>query len=89
MKPTKPFKIFILFIVGINFTAMAQPTSWTSKGVGGGGAIVSASISPFNQNEFYLTCDMSNLFRSTELGLKNGIYFLKSESRIQNFIVEL
>ncbi|MDZ4664290.1 MAG: T9SS type A sorting domain-containing protein [Bacteroidota bacterium] len=48
--------------------AQSFPLSWTSKGVGGGGAIVNAAISPFNNNEFFLTCDMSNLFHTTDFG---------------------
>lgn len=46
----------------------SQPTSWTSRGPGGGGAIVAASISPFNSNEFFITCDMSNLFHTNDFG---------------------
>ncbi|MES2590045.1 MAG: hypothetical protein V4622_13785 [Bacteroidota bacterium] len=68
MKSNQLTQIFTLIFLCINFLIFSQPTSWTSKGVGGGGAIVSASISPFNQNELYLTCDMSNLFRSSDFG---------------------
>jgi hypothetical protein len=63
----------IIFLLALNFfialSAFSQPTSWTSKGPGGGGAIVNACISPFNGNELFLTCDMSDLFHSTDFGL--------------------
>jgi len=56
---------------GCNLSTIATsafPSAWTSRGVGGGGAIVAASISPFNSNEFFMTCDMSNLFHTTDFG---------------------
>ncbi len=60
-------KLLVLF-TSFNSFSQSYPSSWASKGVGGGGAIVAASISPFNANEFYLTCDMSNLFNTTNFG---------------------
>jgi len=54
-----------ILISGIVFS---QPTTWASRGPGGGGAIVGAGISPFNGNEFYLTCDMSDMFHTTDFG---------------------
>lgn len=47
----------------------AQPASWTSKGIGGGGALFSPSINPANNNEYYISCDMSELFHTTDFGL--------------------
>ncbi len=49
-------------------SSSTPPTTWDSRGPGGGGAIVAASISPFNSNEFYLSCDMSDLFHTTDFG---------------------
>ncbi|MBC7863622.1 MAG: hypothetical protein IAF38_11640, partial [Bacteroidia bacterium] len=40
----------------------SQPTSWSPKGIGGGGALFSPSINPGNNNEFFISCDMSELF---------------------------
>ncbi|CAN5451620.1 hypothetical protein BH10BAC5_BH10BAC5_15660 [soil metagenome] len=60
--------IIIFLFVAINIYSQSYPTAWTSRGAGGGGAIVEASISPFNSNEFYLTCDMSDLFHTTDFG---------------------
>jgi photosystem II stability/assembly factor-like uncharacterized protein len=45
---------------------VAQPSVWTSRGPGGGGAFYQASISPHNAAEMFITSDMSNVFRSTD-----------------------
>jgi hypothetical protein len=54
----------LLFITGFS-----QPTSWNSRGVGGGGALFSPSINPGNSSEYYIACDMSELFHTTDFGL--------------------
>ena len=60
--------IFCLTFAGI-FAAFAQvPTQWQSRGIGGGGALFAASFNPANDNEFYVGCDMSELFHSTDFG---------------------
>ncbi len=46
----------------------APPAEWLSRGPGGGGALFAPSFSPHNPNEIYISCDMSELFRSTNLG---------------------
>ncbi|MEO8376380.1 MAG: hypothetical protein ABI579_01815 [Candidatus Sumerlaeota bacterium] len=51
-------------------SALAAPTiSWQSAGVGGGGAMFSPSFSPHNGNTLFVSCDMSEVFRSTNLGV--------------------
>ncbi len=63
-------KCSVLFFLSL-FAASslcAQPTSWTSRGVGGGGALFLPSINPNNNDEVYLACDMSQVFRSTNFG---------------------
>ncbi len=55
---------FSLLILGIQ----GQPLSWASRGVGGGGALFSPSINPANPNEYYVACDLSALFHSTDFG---------------------
>ena len=45
------------------------PTVWSPRGVGGGGSLYSPSINPADTNEFYVTCDMSELFHTTDFGL--------------------
>jgi len=63
-------RVYLLFI-SITFISMgiiAQPTSWNSKGIGGGGALFSPSINQANTNEYYIACDMSELFHTTNFG---------------------
>ncbi len=60
--------VLLMFSIFLTLSTYTQPTSWTSRGPGGGGAIVNASISPFNGNEFFLTCDMSDLFHTSDFG---------------------
>jgi len=62
------FKIMLFSVIATSSFSQTFPSSWTSRGVGGGGAIVAASISPFNSNEFFMTCDMSNLFHTADFG---------------------
>ena len=45
------------------------PTLWEPRGPGGGGALFAPSFSPHNPNEIYIACDMSEVFRSTNLGV--------------------
>ena len=64
-------KRYILSLVILHLTlysAVAQPASWFPKGVGGGGALFSPSINPANDNEYYIACDMSELFHTTDFG---------------------
>ncbi len=49
--------------------AFSQPTQWSSRGVGGGGALFAPSINPARPDEFYVSCDMSELFHTTDFGL--------------------
>src|SRR3954464_3739035 len=56
----------ILFLYGS--TLMAQPANFSSKGVGGGGALFALSINPANNNEYYVSCDMGEVFHTTDFG---------------------
>ncbi len=47
----------------------AQPASFTSKGIGGGGALFALSINPANNSEYFVACDMGELFHTTDFGL--------------------
>ena len=49
-------------------TRASQPSQWTPKGIGGGGALFAPSFNPFNPGELYLACDMSEVFHSTNYG---------------------
>ena len=56
-------------LVGSFGTLFAQvPSVWQSRGVGGGGALYSPSINPANDSEYYVACDMSELFHTTDFG---------------------
>ena len=48
---------------------MAQvPNHWQSRGMGGGGAVYAPSISSFNPDEAWLSCDMSVISRTSDFG---------------------
>jgi len=49
-------------------TVFAQPLSFVPKGIGGGGALFFPTFNPANDNEFYVSCDMSELFHTTDFG---------------------
>lgn len=61
-------KIYFILLIFISTTSIAQPSSWNSRGIGGGGALFSPSINPANANEYYVACDMSELFHTTDFG---------------------
>jgi hypothetical protein len=58
----------LICCTGLSIFSQNYPTDWTSKGVGGGGAVYSPTISPHNPDEMYLTCDMSMAHHSTDFG---------------------
>ena len=62
-----PVLLFGLFLLQPVFS-QNYPSSWESRGVGGGGAVYAPTISPHNPNEMYLTCDMSIAHHSTDFG---------------------
>lgn len=69
---------FLSFLFLFGFTALAQPSMFFSHGVGGGGALFYPTINPGNDNEFYVACDMSQLFHSQNFGLHyDQVHFSK------------
>ncbi len=46
----------------------SQPNAWSPRGVGGGGALFSPAINPANNNEYFVACDLSALFHTTDFG---------------------
>ncbi len=60
--------IFSIALLLLSFIVFSQPTSFSPKGIGGGGALFFPRINPANDNEFYVSCDMSELFHSTDFG---------------------
>ncbi len=55
---------FLLLISSLS----AQTLSFQPRGVGGGGALFFPSVNPGNDAEFYVSCDMSQLFHTTDFG---------------------
>jgi photosystem II stability/assembly factor-like uncharacterized protein len=64
-------KQILLFLVGllmVVFHLNSQPKQFYPRGIGGGGALFFPTINPANDNEFYVSCDLSALFHSTDFG---------------------
>jgi hypothetical protein len=64
-------KITFYFSVALLFFGLAsygQPASFSPRGIGGGGALFFPKINPANDNEFYIACDMSEMFHTTNFG---------------------
>lgn len=61
-------KLLLFVLLLLSYTGYAQPSSFSPKGIGGGGALFFPKINPANDNEFYVSCDMSELFHSTDFG---------------------
>src|SRR5215471_7298744 len=54
--------------------AAGPPTQRVARGPGGGGALFAPSFSPHNTNELFISCDMSEVFHSTNLGATWDLY---------------
>lgn len=64
-------QLLLTFCIIFVFSAQkmfSQPSSFVSKGIGGGGALFALSINPANNNEYYVACDMGEVFHSTDFG---------------------
>lgn len=59
---------FILLSLCVFGLSHGQPSSFSPRGIGGGGALFSPSINPANPHEFYVSCDMTELFHTTDFG---------------------
>ncbi len=86
-QPTKKDRNFfyvLLFSIIFNANGLkAQPTTWTTTGIGGGGAMYCPSINPLNTNEIYVGCDMTELFHTTNQGTSwEQLDFLKMQGGI-------
>lgn len=62
------FRIICLFVF-YSLSHFSQPASFASKGLGGGGALFALSINPANNSEYYVSCDMGELFHTNDFGL--------------------
>ncbi len=58
----------IILQINLVCQVYAQPTQWLPRGIGGGGALFSPSISPHDDDEVFLACDMTDLFHSVDAG---------------------
>ncbi|MEI8136829.1 MAG: T9SS type A sorting domain-containing protein [Bacteroidota bacterium] len=61
-------KLILLIGIILSYSINAQPTSFSSRGIGGGGALFALSINPLNNSEYYIACDMGELFHTTNFG---------------------
>ena len=69
MNQPRTFCLALLSLLAARITLPAQvPSAWQSRGVGAGGALYSPSINPVNDNEYFVACDMSELFHTTDFG---------------------
>lgn len=59
--------IVIVFLNIFFFFSFAQ-LSFQSRGVGGGGALFSPAINPAKDDDFFVVCDMTELFHSSSFG---------------------
>ena len=48
--------------------SVAQTSSFPTYGIGGGSALFFPKINLANDDEFYISCDMSELFHSSDFG---------------------
>lgn len=64
----KQYKLVLFSLSLFGSMLMAQPTSFSSRGIGGGGALFALSINPANNNEYYIACDMGEVFHTIDFG---------------------
>ena len=64
----KLFTILIILMFLTSIQGVAQPNTFQSVGIGGGGALFAPSINPANHSEIYMGCDMSELFHTVNQG---------------------
>jgi hypothetical protein len=64
---------FCLLTLSAHGANAAPPSQWIPRGPGGGGALFAPSFNPHNPDDVYLSCDMSELFHSTDLGASWGL----------------
>jgi hypothetical protein len=69
MKNQKTCLLLFLLFIFLMLNAQTPPGSWAPKGIGGGGALFCPVFSPHNSNEFYMSCDMGELFYTPDLGV--------------------
>jgi photosystem II stability/assembly factor-like uncharacterized protein len=63
----------ILFQLAVVVGYAQIPASFTPRGIGGGGALFSPSINPDNESEYFISCDMSQEFHTSDFGLNYDV----------------
>lgn len=66
--PSCLYALAFLVVAALPGDLAAQPPTFESRGVGGGGALFSPSFSPTQPDRLYVSCDMSQVFHTTNLG---------------------
>jgi hypothetical protein len=61
-------KLLLLIFIVLPTICLSVEIQWEPRGVGGGGALFAPSINPDNDDEFYVGCDMGELFHTTDFG---------------------
>jgi hypothetical protein len=64
----KHLPILSIFSLALICSLSAQPAQFEPRGIGGGGALFFPTINPANDQEFYVACDLSAMFHSTDFG---------------------
>ena len=80
--------LIITFLICFSFSYLnAQIYGWEPRGVGGGGAFFAPSINPSNNDEFYISSDMSGMYRTTNFGKAyNLIDYRKIQGGTNTFV---
>ena len=81
-------RISVVFLLALCLTGYPQPSSFSPRGVGGGGSLYFPKINPDNDNEFYVGCDMSGLYHTTDFGLSYAMMNFKQIQGGHNALVQ-
>ncbi|TAL69118.1 MAG: T9SS type A sorting domain-containing protein [Bacteroidetes bacterium] len=61
--------LLLAFLIINSFSFLnAQIYGWEPRGIGGGGAFYAPSINPANNNEYYVSSDMSGMYHTSDFG---------------------
>ncbi len=66
LRHPKPLLLTLSLIYGV--LIQAQPAKFSAHGIGGGGAFYCPAVNPANNNELFLTTDMSDMYHSMDGG---------------------
>ena len=83
----KSFLLIVIFTISVLRLAAQYPIAWNTTGIGGGGSLFSPSINPANNNEYYVACDMSELFHTTNFGTSYDIVDFRQLTASTNSVV--